>query len=48
MRLSAFRKNVSKRNVVFHMLAVEAVMRGLAKLLGEDEDFWGLVVFCMA
>jgi putative nucleotidyltransferase with HDIG domain len=35
--------NVFKKNVVFHMIAVEAVMRELAKQLGEDEERWGLV-----
>jgi len=35
--------NVFKKNVVFHMLAVEAIMRELAKQLGEDEERWGLV-----
>jgi putative nucleotidyltransferase with HDIG domain len=39
---SLVRKNVQKRNVVYHMLAVEAIMRSLAKHLGEDEDKWGL------
>jgi putative nucleotidyltransferase with HDIG domain len=45
-RVEAFelvKKNVSKRNVVCHMIAVEAIMRGLAKYLGENEDKWGLV-----
>lgn len=41
--LSLVKKNVSKRNVVFHMIAVEAVMRELAKHFGEDEDSWGLI-----
>ena len=40
--LSLVKENVKKRNVVFHMIAVEAVMRGLARYLGEDEDLWGL------
>jgi putative nucleotidyltransferase with HDIG domain len=35
--------NVTKRNVVFHMLAVEAIMRSIARFLGDDEDQWGLV-----
>lgn len=37
------RKNVSKKNVIYHMLAVEAIMRGTAKYFGEDEEVWGLV-----
>ena len=40
--LSLINKNVKKRNIVFHMIAVEAVMRGLARYFGEDEDLWGL------
>ena len=40
--LSLVKKNVKKRNIVFHMIAVEAVMRGLARYFGEDEDLWGL------
>jgi putative nucleotidyltransferase with HDIG domain len=36
-------RSVSKRNVIYHMLAVEAIMRSLARNLGEDEDRWGLV-----
>lgn len=41
--LNLVRKNVSKRNVIYHMLAVEAIMRSTAKHLGEDEEVWGLV-----
>ena len=40
--LDLVKANISKKNVVFHMIAVEAVMRGLAKHLGEDEALWGL------
>ena len=40
--LSLVKKNVSKRNIVYHMIAVEAVMRGLARHFGEDEKLWGL------
>jgi len=36
-------ENVKKRNVIYHMLAVEAVMRSLAKHFGEDAETWGLV-----
>lgn len=35
--------NVKKRNVVLHMLAVEAIMRSIARFLGDDEYKWGLV-----
>jgi putative nucleotidyltransferase with HDIG domain len=41
--LNLVRKNVTKKNVVYHMIAVEAIMRNVAKHLGEDEDKWGLV-----
>jgi hypothetical protein len=37
------KKHVSKRNVVYHMLAVEAIMRSVAKHFGEDENHWGLI-----
>jgi putative nucleotidyltransferase with HDIG domain len=40
--LSLVKENVKKRNIVYHMIAVEAVMRGLAKHFGEDENLWGL------
>jgi len=41
--LGLVNENVTKRNVVFHMLAVEAIMRSVAKYLGENEDQWGLI-----
>ncbi|RLI40775.1 phosphohydrolase, partial [Candidatus Bathyarchaeota archaeon] len=44
-RDEAFRlveENVGKKNIVKHMLAVEAIMRSLAKHFGEDENLWGL------
>ena len=34
---------VFKKNWIYHMLAVEAIMRGLASHFGEDEEEWGLV-----
>jgi putative nucleotidyltransferase with HDIG domain len=37
------KKHVSKRNVVYHMFAVEAIMRSTAKHFGENEELWGLV-----
>ncbi|MDH5437930.1 MAG: HDIG domain-containing protein [Candidatus Bathyarchaeota archaeon] len=40
--LNLIKKNVMKRNIVYHMLAVEAIMRSLAKHSGEDEQLWGL------
>jgi putative nucleotidyltransferase with HDIG domain len=36
-------KHVSKRNVLYHMLAVEAIMRSAAKHFGESEDTWGVL-----
>jgi len=36
------KRYVSDDRYVKHMIAVEAVMRGLAKHLGEDESLWGL------
>ena len=41
--LNLVKKNVSKRNIVYHMLAVEAIMRNLARHFREDEEKWGLV-----
>lgn len=35
-------KEVKTKNLVKHMLAVEAVMRRLAKELEQDEDLWAL------
>lgn len=34
--------NIKNKNLVKHCLASEAVMRALAKHLGENEDEWGL------
>ena len=39
---SLIEKNITKRNIRYHMLAVEAVMRSLARHFGEDENLWGL------
>lgn len=35
-------KRTANKNLVKHMLAVEAQMRALAKHFGENEDLWGL------
>lgn len=35
-------KRTKNKNLVKHMLAVEAQMRALAKHFGEDEELWGL------
>jgi len=40
--LELVKKNVSKKNVIFHMIAVEAIMRGLAKHLSVNEDKWAM------
>ena len=39
--MDSIRANVEDKNTVKHMLATEAIMRALAKKLGEDEDEWG-------
>jgi len=41
--LKLVKENVTKRNVVYHMLAVEAIMRSVAKHFREDEEKWGLI-----
>jgi putative nucleotidyltransferase with HDIG domain len=40
---SLVKKNITKRNVVYHVLAVEAIMQSVAKYLGEDQEQWGLI-----
>ena len=40
--LDSVRANVENENLIKHMLATEAIMRALAKRLGEDEEEWGL------
>ncbi|EOD00755.1 HDIG domain-containing metalloprotein [Caldisalinibacter kiritimatiensis] len=40
--LKQVKKNVKNKNLVKHMLAAEAVMRGLAEKFNEDVDKWGL------
>jgi len=40
--LDSILANVQDKNTVKHMLATEAIMRALAKKLGEDEQEWGL------
>ncbi|MBM7582685.1 putative nucleotidyltransferase with HDIG domain [Caldicoprobacter guelmensis] len=41
--LKMVNENVKNANLVKHMLATEAVMRALARRLGEDEEKWGVV-----
>ncbi len=40
--LDLVRQHVKNEKLIKHMLAVEAVMRNLAKRLGGDEEIWGL------
>ncbi len=40
--LNSVKANVDNDNLVKHMLATEAIMRALARRLGEDEEEWGL------
>ena len=40
--LDSVKANVENENLVKHMLATEAIMRSLARCLGEDEEEWGL------
>ncbi|HDI01553.1 MAG TPA: HDIG domain-containing protein [Candidatus Bathyarchaeota archaeon] len=40
--LELLREHVSDDKLVKHMLAVEAIMRALARELGQDEELWGL------
>jgi len=41
--LELVEQNIKNTNLVKHVLAVEAIMRGLAKHFNEDEELWGLV-----
>ena len=38
---------VKNEKMVFHCLASEAVMQGLARKLGRDEESWGLAIESM-
>jgi len=40
--LNSVRANIQDKSTVKHMLATEAIMRHLARRLGEDENEWGL------
>lgn len=40
--LALVKENVDNDNLIKHMLAVEAVMRRLARHFSEDEDLWGI------
>ena len=41
--LKLLKQNLSNQNLIKHCLAVEAVMKALARHFNEDEDKWGLV-----
>ena len=41
--LNLVKENVSNKNLVKHMIAVEAIMRGLAERLDKDPEEWGLI-----
>lgn len=36
------RKHVTRKNLFNHILAVEAIMRGMAIEIGEDGDYWAM------
>lgn len=40
--LAYVKEYVKSENLINHMLSVEAIMRGLAKRLGQDEEKWAL------
>jgi putative nucleotidyltransferase with HDIG domain len=40
--LDSIHGNVQERNMIKHMLATEAIMRALARKLGENEEEWGI------
>lgn len=41
--LQRVRKHVKNRNLVKHMIAVSAIMRGVALKIGEDPELWEVV-----
>ncbi|MEM5790624.1 MAG: HDIG domain-containing protein [Candidatus Aenigmatarchaeota archaeon] len=41
--LKFVRNYIKRENLLKHVLAVEAIMRAVAKKLGEDEERWGIV-----
>ena len=40
--LESIKANVENKNLIKHMLATEAIMRALAKRVGENEEEWGI------
>ncbi|UCD13411.1 MAG: HDIG domain-containing protein [Thermoplasmatales archaeon] len=41
--LELLKKYLKNENLIKHSLAVEAILKEMAKMLGEDEELWGLV-----
>ena len=41
--MELLKKYLKNENLIKHSLAVEAILRKMAKLLNEDEELWGLV-----
>ena len=41
--LNLLKRYVKDEKILKHCIAVEAIMRGLARRLGENEELWGLV-----
>lgn len=40
--IKLIKENIHKENLLKHMLAVEAIMKGTAEYLGENKEKWGL------
>jgi len=40
--LKILKENLTNKNLIKHSLAVEAIMRALARRFGQDEEKWGL------
>lgn len=40
--LSLIKEHVTRESLINHMLATEAIMKGVADFLGEDAETWGL------
>lgn len=40
--LEIVQKHVTRQNLFKHILAVESIMKGLAKEIGEDEELWDM------
>src|SRR4030067_3684103 len=40
--LALVRQNISRKNVIYHVIAVEAIMKALARDAEENEEKWGL------